>query len=773
LRRAPARAAWLLLLAALTPGAGAARADQLQPYQFDVNLAEKPAEVQSRIDEYSQGLPGLPLPRMTTTELAGPMTLWLYHEATRFLDRLVLTDQQDYAWPRDLGSCSAHVDLTLQPLLIDGAPAGCAEASDRLAAAVAERDACGAAAEPERYVLAYPPGVVNAGNTNTVLDLIGVMGSTFAELPPLYDGVLPGDFVPRLRDLLRKLRHDELLPPLEAQLAAFTLALSLLEEHDDCFVPDARATLAGRLDGLVLEATAQRDHLLALRREGEAEHAREQLRLATLSRERNALPEPSLTQADREFLAFWIGAVYWRLRGGGIVLLGGTQDARRLGLRRPFTVIGELTGGADGTEAADGLYCEIFSGWGEWFDMGTTPGQDDKYHDLVEMTHRGHDQILTATSGTSLLNACTIPDAPFVLNLAGLQGKGYDPTELYAGGLSMGPCYYFPWDQLRGWVWAQDVQPPYAQVVDGPTAIGELCAGGSIALGMARTLLHGRALAQAPFLGKDAVFLVEPTGEATMACAAGGVYARVTVIPLDASGAPLPPGQAVSVVEDPPRVIGGSVEAFTDPTTGVTEYRLEVGSDRCTKGSPHTVRIRVNGVVLTEAPQVHFVCPEVATGGVTFIATPARVPADGRSAAEIRIATRDTCGNPAFGREVALEVLGDAPASLDGSSVLTRDAPGDPLDGVAVVQATSQEVGAMGLRAVIDGQTFQSGPGLVTFTPPDAGPDGGVAPDSGGGDAPPTGDGCSCRASPGRGAALPWILLLLWALRPRVRGRRS
>jgi MYXO-CTERM domain-containing protein len=757
-----------LLLASILPAE--AHAQQKQPYLFDVNLAAKPAEVQSMVADYAQGLPGLPLPRMTETGLPGPVSLWHYHEATHFLDRLVQTNKQEHVWPRDLDSCAAHGAFEMIQILPGGASAQCQSARDSIAAAVANRSACQEAAEPERYVLTYPPGVVNDNNTNSVLDLIGIMGSTFAQFPPLYDGVLPGDFAEDLRDVLRKLRREELINPLDGQIQSFSLALDLLEKDSDCFLPEARVELQNEIERLKLEASSQRDRIQTLVFQGEAEYRREKLRLSALSRSRHDLPYPSLTQADREFLAFWIGALYWRLRGGGIILLGGTQECRRLGLRRPFNVIGDLAGRSDGTEAADGIYCEIFSGWGEWFDMGTTPGQEDKYYDLVKMTRRGQEQIRTAEGGTTLLNPCTIPNAPFVLNLVGLKQKNYDTKELYAGGLSMGPCYYYPWDRLLGWVWAQDLQPPYIQVIDGPTAIGEFCTGGSIALGLTRTLMYGWGLGQSPHAGKDAISVVEmvPTDPCSNT-------AFVTIIPLDGAGATLPPGQDVTLVADPPYIEDASMESFTDPNTGVTEYRVEVKSGRCSK-DPREIKFKVGSVELAHSVQVLFPCPPVAMDGIAFDAIPAQVPADGKSAAEVRIEAKDTCGNPAFGREVSLQVLGDAPAVLSSTNPITQDAPEDPLDGTGILEATSLQPGSMGLRATIEGLVVESSPNLVTFTSvtaqdggagSDGGSDGGIDADahvdSGGRRETGSGSesGCGCRVPSDRGNPSVFALLLL------------
>ena len=473
-------------------------AGQKQPYLFDVNLAEKPDTVSDMINDYSKPLPDLPLYDMTGIELEGPVTLSLFKETVHFLELLASTDKSDYVWPRDNTSCTAHNSFVMPQMLVQGASSECSAAYTDMENYLADLSACGNAAEPEMYVLSYPPGVVNADNTGNILDLIGVMGSTLTQFPPLYDGVLPDDFVVRLRDILRKLRYDNLIYPLNGQITAFGNALNILKSSSDCFIAEKSQKFENDLKSIIDEATVLRDHIEKLKTDGESEYEKEKLRLGAVSRERKELPYTSLTQADREFLAFWLGAVYWRLRGGGFIKLDGTQDARRFGLRYPFNVIGELSGQDDGKEAADGIYCEIFSGWGEWFDMGNTPDQEDKYYDLVAMTNRGYEQVRTAVSGTTVLNPCTIPDPPFVLEVEGLNSKNYDTTKLIAAGLTMGPCYYYSWDQLHPWVWGKDVELPYTQAIDGPTAIGELCIGGALGLGLVRVLMNGWATGEPP-----------------------------------------------------------------------------------------------------------------------------------------------------------------------------------------------------------------------------------------------------------------------------------
>ena len=110
-------------------------------------------------------------------------------------------------------------------------------------------------------------------------------------------------------------------------------------------------------------------------------------------------------------------------------------------------------------------------GWDEWWDMGTTPGSADKYSDLVGMTQRGK-------RGVDLVR-------PQV------EGRGYDIRSLVAGGMQMGPCYYYAWEELFSFRLGDNLQDPYMWFIEWPTSIGEFCAGAALAEGLARTMLWG------------------------------------------------------------------------------------------------------------------------------------------------------------------------------------------------------------------------------------------------------------------------------------------
>jgi hypothetical protein len=221
--------------------------------------------------------------------------------------------------------------------------------------------------------------------------------------------------------------------------------------------------------------------------DGTAQASQDLACLSSRARSRPALPFPTLTDAERKFVAFWLGGTYWRMRGGGLLPLGSTQNARTYFCERPFRRIGELAGGAVGEQIGYQMYLNIFDGWGEWMDMGTTAGGQDLYEDLVQMTDRGRHQVADGPLLGTQSSAVKY-----------LTDHGYDPTALYAGGMDMGPCYLYGLDPLSGFRYADQLQAPYGPFIEAFTAVGEFCTGASIGLGMATALLDGTPSGQPP-----------------------------------------------------------------------------------------------------------------------------------------------------------------------------------------------------------------------------------------------------------------------------------
>lgn len=469
----------LLFAAVIVASAVAASAEAQSlrwPFEFDPAIAEKPDLVQQQIAIGQIDLPELPLHAMKS-EQVGEVRLWFTREVGEQLERMLASAAGANPWPDTGTACSHHASFVVPTLLKDDMPSGaCVEADDIIRRNLADLSICRDVEEPERYAADLPPVAVDFESTGSVQGLIGIVGEALRHAPLVPAGTLPDDFVPRLRIILDKIRHDELVERLDTTRVAYLTALATALANATCFDAAAMAQLEDDVSSLVSELGAARQRLTALRQEGEQAAANEVGCLATLARSRNELPFPSLTQAEREFMAFWLGGVYWRMRGGGLIDL--ITTARVFFLLRPFTVLGKLAGGGDGEEAAVGIFMgAVLKGWDDWMDIGHWPGED-KYSDLVGMTDRGHFQVLEA--------------------VAQLEPHGYDTLALTAGGLQMGPCYYYSWEAIPEFRYADDMTSPYVPFIEGPTAAAEFCTGAALGLGFVRTLLYGYAEADAP-----------------------------------------------------------------------------------------------------------------------------------------------------------------------------------------------------------------------------------------------------------------------------------
>jgi hypothetical protein len=198
-----------------------------------------------------------------------------------------------------------------------------------------------------------------------------------------------------------------------------------------------------------------------------------------------------LTDEERVLLSFYIGGIYWRARGAGLLAYPPDPEQgtlrRLLYVRYPFQLVGDLTGGVDADGVGNSILIDENWGWDEWWDMGTNPGSADQYSDLVGMTQRGKRGVDLARPQ--------------------LEGRGYDVRSLVAGGLQMGPCYYYAWEELADFRLGEDLQDPYMWFIEWPTSVGEFCAGAALGEGLARTLLWGKPI---------------PPGECVPECPDGG-----------------------------------------------------------------------------------------------------------------------------------------------------------------------------------------------------------------------------------------------------------
>ena len=254
---------------------------------------------------------------MTVATLPGPVQLWLWNETADVLSQTLSSGPGSFAWPVATVMCAQHKAFTLPPLLVAGASTVCQAAYSQVRQALSNLGACRDIEQPDWYVLSAPAAQIDATTTADMVSFIGVLGEALSHAEPLPDGLLPSGWVAELRVVLDKLRHDTLADNAAQALASYHSAVSLLSANAGCFDPSASSAAITSIGGLTTELNAAVAYLEQLKTSGDATVASELSQLAANSRARLALSYPSLTWAEREWLAFWFGGVAWRCRGDG------------------------------------------------------------------------------------------------------------------------------------------------------------------------------------------------------------------------------------------------------------------------------------------------------------------------------------------------------------------------------------------------------------------------------------------------------------------------
>lgn len=400
-----------------------------------------------------------------------PVTLQVFAPLAAIMRRAALQPADFPAYHPEPSACPA----ALPPALDEAA--ACHGLAAALAAVMAQGAAgCRDLERPERFVLSRQPGEVGLADLGGIVPLIAVAGRALAEIR-FPAGLLDGASMARLRRVLGKIR----LPALERQATAFDAAAGDLAIR--LRAPAASACRTGPAVRALAGLQARIAGLLADRRridaDGRLAVAAEIAALRTAGRDRGTLPYPAVTAPERAELSLLLGGIYWRMRGGGLLdEPASTQTTRVYYNALPMAAIGWLNGGAEGWTAGLAIFSRIFEGWGSWMDMGRTPGGADALSDLQGMTARGARQVGIA--------------APL------LAAGGYDPAWLEAGGLHLGPVYYFAWERLSHLRIGAELQPPLQPFLEGPTAWGEALGGAAISYGFARSLLAGRPIPLPP-----------------------------------------------------------------------------------------------------------------------------------------------------------------------------------------------------------------------------------------------------------------------------------
>ncbi|MCB9647564.1 MAG: hypothetical protein H6730_13315 [Deltaproteobacteria bacterium] len=453
------------------------------PFDYDPSLSEDPTGITRDLATLHDALPGLPA-GLVEIEMGG--IAFDYFPETLDMIQRARDSGPAIAPPveRVARQCALHSSFSVPAILVQPASPSCQAASQAIQEAFAGSFAtCQEVEYPEVYVLSHPPGVVDAnflGRSQLLSTLegqIALIGEALSHLDyPV--GLIPDDFLPLARSVIAKIRYQKLRDALDLRLAAYRDADQRLQSSASCFDPAASAGLRSSIAGLITELSAVEQQLIQLYDEGLAQAAQDRLAVERQGRVRNDLPHPALTDHEREMLAFYLAAVYWRMRGGGLIrnpANGSVPDITYV--VNIFEGIARFAGGLEDASGVGTRYAIDESyGYAEWWDMGNEPGHD-QYYDLLWMTDRGRRGVRLASSMISDL--------------------GYDVKDMVAGGLIMGPCYYYMWYELwtrngRRFQLGEDLQTPYYTFLEMPVSSGEVCYGGAMGLGLARTLLWGR-----------------------------------------------------------------------------------------------------------------------------------------------------------------------------------------------------------------------------------------------------------------------------------------
>ncbi|MBW1811782.1 MAG: hypothetical protein JRJ87_26580, partial [Deltaproteobacteria bacterium] len=402
------------------------------PFDFDSQISQDPTYVDQRITELSQGLAGVPATPMTEVTIED-VRLYFYPEmADAFF--LARDSGPGFAAPltREPLLCQQHAAFSLPALdLISSTPV-CVSTRQQIIDVFSDyQKPCLQVEFPEIYVLEYQAGEIPPSTLTSFEGLINLAGEALMHVD-FQLNLFPDDLITITRDVIAKLRYEPLQDAIAEQKLEYQAVLDALPAALGCFDSAEVTALTTSINGLLSELNAAQQSLLVLYDAGLAQAAQDLATLEAMGRERDDLLHPALTDHERLLLSFYIGGLYWRMRGAGLV--AEPPDPEEGLLRRlyfvqyPYQLIGELNAGLNDADRV-GFMIFVQENWGyaDWMDMGTTPGGKDKYADLVDMTNRG--------------KRATLLVAPMLENL------GYDVRELVYGGLQMGPCYYYAWEE--------------------------------------------------------------------------------------------------------------------------------------------------------------------------------------------------------------------------------------------------------------------------------------------------------------------------------------
>lgn len=300
----------------------------------------------------------------------------------------------------------------------------------------------------------------------------------FAVLPLLAidvpGNVLTNEAKQKLRDIYLKLNINKVQTQITQKIETYSQLLKTLQNQSHCLVlkDEPKKIFLAEVASLVDEIYQQHAYVTDLNTRGLQQAQQDQKKILEQKRKRTNLPFANLSDVDRQNLSLFLGGMYWRFRGGGALSLGSTRRARFLFNRLPMELIAQLNGGNQAKVIGTRINDRISKGWGEYMDMGTTPGDKDRVHDVVMMMNRGLYQVESAASE--------------------LRSQKFDNTNLLAGGMQMGICYYYSVEKLINFHLGRPMPAPFnSSFIDGFTASGEFCTGAAISLGLSKSLLAG------------------------------------------------------------------------------------------------------------------------------------------------------------------------------------------------------------------------------------------------------------------------------------------
>ncbi|KHD87008.1 MAG: hypothetical protein OM95_16805 [Bdellovibrio sp. ArHS] len=443
------------------------------PFHFKDGQSHERKDIKKKIKSFRVQTSRNPLPPLVYVDTSD-VKLVMFTEIAEILERAT----QPHWTPVSSAyakNCPTHILKSQMPMpVVNSLEPRCESLDQRLRAYLSEPvlRGCRQTYQPESFVESRGPGAVSENDLQSLEGLLAVPLEALRKVN-LPTNLLSQEDQNQLREIIVKVRAEAIKYHIDSERRALTELLASLQNSEECYGEEAKASLYATFYQLYKEVTDAGVYIQDLEARGLSQAMADRQRVLQSGRQRSSLPFPTLTDKNRQFISMYLGGVYWRMRGGGLVSEPqGTQKTRYWYNYLPMKMIGYINGGSDGEIAGELMFLQIFQGWGEWMDMGRTAGGKDAYYDLTYMTDRGVDQV-----------------NPLMMALA---LKGYETADLSIGGMQMGACYYFAWDRLPRFTLGADLTAPYAGFIDGPTAVGELCTGASISLGLSKTLLNGK-----------------------------------------------------------------------------------------------------------------------------------------------------------------------------------------------------------------------------------------------------------------------------------------